>query len=113
MIRTLVVVLAVLLSGCSAAPQTPVTPSPAATSSSAAPVLRSDDLAQYAQFVAASLLGMPEADALAAVASVTTHSLEVRVVERDGEKYILTDDIKDGRINLTITKGVVSAAHAG
>ena len=59
---------------------------------------------------AASLVGMTEADALR---EVQARGWRVRVVGRDGELYAVTMDYSAGRLNFTITNGVITACTVG
>jgi hypothetical protein len=59
---------------------------------------------------AASLVGMTEA---AALREVQARGWRVRVVGRDGEMYAMTMDYSAGRLNFTITNGVITACTVG
>ena len=59
---------------------------------------------------AASLVGMTEAEALR---EVQARGWRVRVVGRDGELYAVTMDYSAGRLNFTITNGVITACTVG
>ena len=59
---------------------------------------------------AASLVGMTEA---AALREVQARGWRVRVVGRDGELYAVTMDYSAGRLNFTITNGVITACTVG
>jgi hypothetical protein len=59
---------------------------------------------------AASLVGMAEAEALR---EVQARGWRVRVVGRDGEMYAMTMDYSAGRLNFTITNGVITACTVG
>jgi len=64
------------------------------------------------QAFADTLVGMPEADAVAAMEAASP-PYAYRVVERDGESFPVTMDYSPTRINLSITAGVVTKAVAG
>jgi len=59
---------------------------------------------------ASSLVGMTEA---AALREVQARGWRVRVVGRDGELYAVTMDYSAGRLNFTITNGVITACTVG
>ncbi len=59
---------------------------------------------------AASLVGMTEA---AALREVQARGWRVRVAGRDGEMYAMTMDYSAGRLNFTITDGVITACTVG
>ena len=59
---------------------------------------------------AASLVGMTEA---AALREAQARGWRVRVVGRDGEMYAMTMDYSAGRLNFTITNGVITACTVG
>lgn len=60
--------------------------------------------------VIAALVGLSEAEA---EAEAEANGWTVRVVERDGEEYMVTMDYSDSRVNLTIEGGVVTNAAVG
>jgi hypothetical protein len=60
--------------------------------------------------MAASVVGMSEADA---VKAITAAGYTSRVVERDGEKFPVTMDLQPHRINLTVTNSKVTKATVG
>jgi len=59
---------------------------------------------------AAALVGMTEA---AALREAQARGWRVRVVGRDGEMYAMTMDYSAGRLNFTITNGVITACTVG
>ena len=59
---------------------------------------------------AVSLVGMAEA---AALREAQARGWRVRVVGRDGEAYAVTMDYSAGRLNFTITNGVITASTVG
>jgi hypothetical protein len=59
---------------------------------------------------AATLIGLTEDDA---IATATDRGWAVRVVERDGEQFAVTEDYSTSRVNLTITNGAVTAVTVG
>lgn len=56
------------------------------------------------------VVGLKEADA---VAKIKQAGLVSRVSIKDGKSFMGTMDIRGDRINLTISNGVVKAAHVG
>ena len=56
------------------------------------------------------LIGLTEEEA---IQKIKTAGLEVRVEARDGEYFMLTQDLRMGRYNLTILGGKVSKAREG
>lgn len=65
-----------------------------------------DSVAELAEEV----VGMSEAEAGAAVKDA---GCVLRIVERDGEAYMVTQDYRTDRVNVTIVAGVVTAASVG
>jgi hypothetical protein len=59
---------------------------------------------------AAGLIGVPEDQAAATAAS---HGLAFRVAERDGVEQMLTADYDPSRVNVAVTKGLVTRAWMG
>lgn len=57
-----------------------------------------------------SLIGLPEADAVAAVEAA---GFEARIVARDGEYFAVTADYRVDRVNLEIVDEVITAASIG
>ncbi len=63
-----------------------------------------------AETAAESIVEMSEQEAAEIVEAA---GLTVRVAERDGEQFPLTEDYRTDRINLTIVAGVITAAYVG
>lgn len=57
-----------------------------------------------------SFLGMSEE---AAKIAITDLGFRVRVVMRDGSPFMVTQDLRMDRVNLTIADGIVTEAHFG
>lgn len=56
------------------------------------------------------VLGLTEIEA---VAKVQAAGFVARVVEKNGEYFMVTQDIRTNRVNLSITEGVVTRAIIG
>jgi hypothetical protein len=65
---------------------------------------------KLAESLAPTLVGLDEASANSAVAQA---GLTVRVERRDGRRMSLRDNLRVDRIDLTIERGVVTAARVG
>jgi hypothetical protein len=68
------------------------------------PVVTLDDVS------AKKLIGLTEAEAQKVC---TELGWQVRVAMRDGEAFMLTTDYQTNRVNLTITKGLVTSVVIG
>ena len=77
---------------------------------SATPVTAEPTISDATQKLAAEVLGMPEAEAQAAVEGA---GLTYRVVSRDGKALAVTDDYSVTRINVAIVDGTVTEATIG
>ncbi len=60
--------------------------------------------------VAKKMIGMTESEA---EGLAVTHGYRMRVVQRDGEHYILTMELRADRINVRIMKGLVTETYVG
>jgi hypothetical protein len=54
-----------------------------------------------------NIVGLPEVEA---IESLSAKGLTVRVVERDGESFVITRDYRGDRVNLVVTNGMVVSA---
>jgi len=61
-------------------------------------------------FYGCQTVGMNEE---AGTALLTSHNIAVRIATRDGISYPLTADYSEARVNLTITKSVITAYEVG
>ena len=86
----------------------PVEPAPGTAVPEPAPA--PDDMAPIPQSEADTLVGLAEDDA---VKSAEGRGWTVRIAERDGEQFMLTLDFQTNRVNLSITKGRVTAVTVG
>ncbi|MFM8626792.1 MAG: hypothetical protein ACKOCC_07605 [Actinomycetota bacterium] len=68
------------------------------------------DMPQIPDKDAASLVGLTEAEATKVA---TSKGWAVRVVERDGEQFMVTADWRGDRVNLTVTGGKVTGTSVG
>jgi protein-disulfide isomerase len=66
-----------------------------------------------AQAVADEVIGMSEAEAIEAIAGISSESLTPRIVRRDDENFMITMDYRLDRINLEIDNGIVTQASIG
>jgi hypothetical protein len=74
------------------------------------PVSEFESISRIAAEFAATLVGLPEAEA---TRQITGNGLIFRISARDGESFPLTKDFSASRINLEITDGVVTGALIG
>jgi hypothetical protein len=65
---------------------------------------------ERSEVFAATLIGMTED---AAIAAIVAEGLTARVVARNGENFMVTEDYSVSRINLVIDNDVVTAATVG
>jgi heat shock protein HslJ len=77
---------------------------------SATPVTAEPTISDATQEMAADVVGLPEAEAQAAVEGA---GLTFRVVSRDGESFAVTDDYSLTRINVVVVDGAVTEATIG
>jgi heat shock protein HslJ len=77
---------------------------------SATPVTAEPTVSDATQQMAADVVGLPEAEAQAAVEGA---GLTFRVVSRDGESFAVTDDYSLTRINVVVVDGAVTEATIG
>ena len=84
--------------------------SPSATATSPSGETDFEKTAAETLVFAQTLIGMKEKDAKAAI---TAKGYTYRIVERDGEHFIVTMDYSPTRINLSITKGIITDVSVG
>ena len=66
-----------------------------------------------AQAVADEVIGMSEAEAIEAIAGISSEALTSRIVRRDEESFMITMDYRLDRINLQIDNGIVTTTYVG
>lgn len=72
-----------------------------------------DDMTQTQLITAATLDLFVDASEQDAVACATSMGLTSRIVQRDGEDYVVTMDYSPTRVNFNIRRGLVTAATSG
>lgn len=110
--RVLVAVALVLLVGCGGDPDTTVStvnPDPGASVSIPTEEEMQEQF-ERTQAFAATVVGMTEPGAVAAIEAA---EYVARVVARDGEYFMVTEDYVVTRINLVVVNGLVTEATVG
>lgn len=72
-----------------------------------------DAQAARTQAVANAVLGMPEDEAIATIEGVSSMKLTARIVRRDAQTFLVTEDYSPTRVNLSIHAGIVTDATVG
>ena len=72
-----------------------------------------DAQAARTQAIANSVLGMPEDEAIATIEGVSSMKLTTRIVRRDAQTFMVTEDYSPTRVNLSIHAGIVTDATVG
>lgn len=100
----------ILFTACASDEVAPAPPPTSSASPTPPPSPQSPPTQKQAQRVAREVVGMTEAEA---VAAARAQGLTTRVVKRDGQEFPVTMDYRTDRINLVITDGDVTRATVG
>lgn len=99
-----------LFAACAGEETAPTSPPSPSASPTPAASHKTPPTQKQAKQVARDVVGMAEVEA---VATAQAQGLTTRVVQRDGQDFPITMDLRTDRINLVITDGKVTRATVG